>query len=579
MTSHRVSDLRPQPLRAVYEKPVWVWLAGFTALYALIWALSQDKLIYTDEIVFAQDFARIARGAWGETAIPHPPLYTGLGSLTTRIFGYTLPAMRLVGGLSFVAVLWLLPLVCRALSDDLDRARQAGLIAAGIWAIHPLAVQGSLLLDIDNTLFPVAMLALLLALSLTENAPPRQRALWVAVAWTFLLWTKWLPSTLLFGLAALVALILRRRQVFSALAGFALGSLLFAGSFLAFVALSGFPTEVLWATINRTQVATSGGAQRALSRLIMGGGITVVWIGIPFVIGWLLVAVQRAREFIRSRSVGYADSVLGFSLIGMALYSAGNELPMGFPRYHYPVFLGMVILVSLALSKSATFSALWRDARARRAVLATAAVCALFFAFVLPDPLLPQYALTFETNDLATRLRFGAQLQVTALILPLGLALIGCYVSLRRARPALLAGALAFSLAGWIVTSAAQTIADYATIYEYGRRGGREISALIANRTSPQDRLIAPLEILWAAGREGDFVVSLLVCPGCTAQSMIERFQNDPPAAFALTTKEDGRYTHITRDPAFNALLARCYGPRVEIGTYLAYFRVSDNCR
>ncbi|MCS7062243.1 MAG: hypothetical protein RMN25_13940, partial [Anaerolineae bacterium] len=128
-------------------------------------------------------------------------------------------------------------------------------------------------------------------------------------------------------------------------------------------------------------------------------------------------------------------------------------------------------------------------------------------------------------------------------------------------------------------TSTTQTLADYATIYEYGRRGGREVAAMIMQRTTPQDRLIAPMEILWAAQREGEFVVSLLVCPECTAEHMIERFQSDPPAAFVLTTKEDGRYTHITRDPEFTALLARCYGPRVEIGTYLTYFRAGDTCR
>lgn len=578
MIVQRTSSVSMQMLRALYGRPVWIGLVGLTVLYILVWSSSQHKLIYTDEIVFAQDFARIVRGDWADTAIPHPPLYTGLGSISVRLFGEGLPSLRLIGGLSFLAVLWLLPSVCWALSQDMPHARRAGLIAAVIWAVHPLALQGSLLLDIDNTIFPVAMLALLLALGLTDDALPLQRTMGVALAWALMLWTKWLPSTLLLALAIVGVVIVGRKRVFHTLAGLALGSLLFALSFGAFAALTDFPVDRLWITINRTQVAGSGW-QRAVSRLVMGGGITAVWIGFPFLLGWLILLVRRARELLHRATVSYSDALLGFTLIGMLAYSAGNELPMGFPRYHYPVFLGMVILVGLFLAGSDTPNMLWRCARSRLAVLLPIGACAAFFALVLPDPLLPQYALTFETNDLSTRLRFGAQLQVTALLIPLSLAIGSSWLLSRQIKPALLSGAIAFSLAGWLVTSAAQTLADYATIYEYGRRGGQETAALVAERTTPHDRLIAPMEILWAARREGDFVVTLMACAECTAERMISRFQHDLPAAFVLTTKEDGRYTHITRDPDFMMLLNRCYASPVAIGTYLAYFRAEPTCR
>lgn len=577
--------------RKLYSRPIWVILVGLTLLYVGVWILSRDKLIFTDEIVFAEDFARVARGAWAEAEIPHPPLYTGLGSIAVRLFGYTLPSLRLVGGLSFLAVLWLLPLACSALNGQLEHARRSGVIAALIWAVHPLALQGSLLLDIDNTLLPLAMLLLLLAFSLTETAPPAQRALWIALAWALMLWTKWLPSPLMLILALTVVLVLRRRQVLSALAGLALGSAVHGVSFVAFAILNDFPIDRLSITVNRTQMIAMGW-QRAMSRLIMGGGITSVWIGIPFLISWLMLAIYRTRDLLRGAQITYRDGVLGFTLVGMTVYSIGNELPMGFPRYHYPVFLGIVILVSLALADNTTLSAAWQNKYVRLVWLTMSAACAVYFALVLPDPLLPQYALTFETNDLWTRLRFGAQLQMSALFIPFGLIAVACWILLRLVRvplPALFTqrplrsilfvAAAAFSAGSWIVTSTAQAFADYATIYEYGRHGGREMATLIAQRTAPDDRIIAPKEILWAAQRKGDFIVSLLVCPECTAERMIERFRSDPPAAFVLTTKEDGRYTHVTRDPAFVALLARCYEPRVEIGTYLTYFRVGDTCQ
>jgi len=81
-------------------------------------------------------------------------------------------------------------------------------------------------------------------------------------------------------------------------------------------------------------------------------------------------------------------------------------------------------------------------------------------------------------------------------------------------------------------------------------------------------------ETIFASQRAGEHVL-LYVCPACTAQKWIERFETQPPAAYVLTTKEDGRYTQVTRDPQ---VLARCYEDRVAIGSYLIYVRKTLAC-
>ena len=558
-------------IRAAYPRPVLIALAAAVTSYTLVWLASQHKLIYTDEVVFAEDFARIARGEWADAVIPHPPLYVALASLSTRIFGYTLPAMRVIGGLAFAATLGLIPWACHALIQDAQQARRATLTGITIYAIHPLALQGSLLLDVDNTIFTPAMLLCVIALALTESSPPVKRIALVGASFAFMLWTKLLPTSLLIAVSALIVYAPRRRLFVVTALGIVFGLILFAMSFGIFAAWVNFPLDALSATFQRTQEPLSGGTQKLIARTIMGGGITLVWLGVPFVLGYGVAVARRILALKRTQPCAALDVIMLCSLMGLALFSAGNELPMGFPRYHYPLFLLMVLLVSRDLAEYPP------DSRERSILLVVLIACAAYFALVIPDPLLPQYQLTFETDNLLRRLSVGLRSQATAFVLPFAAAWLVAWVYLRNRARAFQVAAIAFCLASWGALTVTQTRADYATIYEYGRQGAAEASAVVRERTPIADTILAPKEMIFASQRAGEYVL-LYVCPACTAQKWIERFETQPPAAYVLTTKEDGRYTHITRDPQVLAVLARCYEDRVTVGSYLIYMRKSLAC-
>lgn len=248
---------------------IYILLSLQTIFYIITWLLSQDKLIYTDEVVFATDFVRVALGQWSSMEIPHPPLYVILGGLSTQLFGHNLPAMRLVGGIGYLLTLWLIPLSCRCLIADPARARRASLLATFAWAIHPLALQGSLLLDIDNTIFPPTLLLFVLALLLTESTSVWQRVIYVGLIFAMMLWVKLLPSTFLFAIIVVIIYVMRRQYVLSTLGALALGVLIFVVSFMIFLLITGFPFEIVLETFLRTQNAAQSPG-RLLSRLIMG---------------------------------------------------------------------------------------------------------------------------------------------------------------------------------------------------------------------------------------------------------------------------------------------------------------------
>ena len=562
----------------VYSRPVLGLLVVAALVYAAIWFVSRNKLIFTDEVVFAEDFARVAAGNWPATVIPHPPLYILLEGWAVRTLGYTLPAFRLVGGLSFVFTLWLLPAVVQHLLPDTSSAdvvQQAALIVVSIWAVHPLALQGSLLLDIDNTVFTPAMLLFMLALAQRTNTFWKHVSL-IALAFAFMLWSKLLPGSLFITATALLVAVCTRR-LRAVLMGLGLGALLFAATLALFATFTGFSLTTFLLTFNRVAAPTTGGSSLLVSRGLMGGGITALWVGLPFLALFGAAVAHRVIAIVRnlrSRStslwvaipaqVTWRDLLWLCALPAYIILSVGNDLPMGFPRYHYPFVLLMVLMTGLWLAERK----LKLDAR----FIGAAVVCAAYLAVVAPDPLLPQYRLTFDTNSLAERLRFGITSQMVALGVPFLALLLFFGFSRRALRSALLQACLAFVVAAWPVMTLAQARASYATIYEYGREGGRETAAWVQQHTQVQDVVVAPKEIHFAANRQGEFIVQL-VGPKTDAEAWLTYFQTHQPAAYVLTTKEDGRYTQVTRDARVQALLDACYAERIRVGNYIAYAR------
>jgi 4-amino-4-deoxy-L-arabinose transferase-like glycosyltransferase len=258
-----------EPVR-VFSRPVLVALVGASMLGIGIWATSATKLIYTDEVAFFRDFQHLAAGRWDAIQIPHPPLYTLLGGLSVRLFGEGPLALRLPGLLAYLAALTLVPVVCFALTSRSDHARRAAVIALAVLAIHPLVLQGSLLLDIDNTVMTAALLGWIAVVGLSAGWPPWQQTLVVGATVALLLWTKLLPTPALFGATLLVVFAVARQRLLPVAAGLALGAATFSATFALFLSLSGSDLAVYLSTLGR-----SGQALRLdlyLRRAVMGGG-------------------------------------------------------------------------------------------------------------------------------------------------------------------------------------------------------------------------------------------------------------------------------------------------------------------
>jgi hypothetical protein len=466
--------------------------------------------------------------------------------------------------MAWLAALALVPAACRAITADRTTAAKAAVVALAVLAIHPLTLQGSLLLDIDNTVFIPALLLTICAVGLSAGRSPSQQTLLIGGAWLLLLWTKLLPSAAIAAACLVAVALVDRRRLVPILGGLALGVAAFLVTFGTYLAVSGANLDVYISTFRRGGQALEAG--RYVTRAVMGGGILAFWVGVPF-LGLAVVAlVDALRRFVRGTGQLAAAWIALTAGLGVVVTTLGNELPMGFPRYQAPLFVLAVLLVAVWLARFA-WPLDWR-------VAAVLLLLAGYFWLVIRDPLLPQYAFTVATDSLVERIRVGAVVFATAVVVPfvLAIVLLGFLAGWRRAT--LVLAALVVSFGGWSALTVAQATANYATIYEYGRVGGWEAGAAIRAATPPDGRIVAPLELVYASGREGQFIYDFL-CPTCLPK-LLARFDDDPPAAFAASLKEVRRYPEILDDPALRSRLARCYAPPQTFGSYVVYVRSGD---
>lgn len=178
-------------------------------------------------------------GAW------HPPLYIYTIGIAMAFFGTDSPhALRAVGAVGLLLTALLLIMIAREVTP---RWRLIGGVSAILLLIHPYAIQASLFLDIDNTVYaPPALLLLWLAIRFGKRAGPLSGSQILAIgsAIALLAWTKMTTTVVLLGVLLVWWLLSRRqmgRSLFEFVAFTAIGGALFASTYGAWCAVTGIP--------------------------------------------------------------------------------------------------------------------------------------------------------------------------------------------------------------------------------------------------------------------------------------------------------------------------------------------------
>jgi hypothetical protein len=328
-------------------------LLAAAAVYALFAAFSLSKPLTLDQAIpTAWNAGAIARhgfGALGDRAehyeISHTLLHQNLLALLFAAFGETTVTARALGFLCFLGTL----VAIRKLSTVVFAGGEAvGDIAVLLYAINPFAIQYSLLVDQETSVLPLGLLLFFYAAYRGRLVFGAREILRLSLVFALAVWCKeFTPYFILPALGLFVGLrdgVARAVGVTAQIGGY--GTALFAASWIAYCLATGVPVLSFW-EFSVAGKALSGefhgrhGLLGAAAQLVTytGRWITPALLGLA-----ALAGLARVRQWVRGeRRVEPADLLW---LYAGGFWAITNLRMYQFPRYQYPLYSVVVILVA-----------------------------------------------------------------------------------------------------------------------------------------------------------------------------------------------------------------------------------------
>ncbi|MBN1888225.1 MAG: glycosyltransferase family 39 protein [Thermoflexales bacterium] len=508
--------------------------------------------------------------------IPHPQTYNHLVQLSLAILGVSPQNARVVGVLSGLLNLALIPVLVRQFFGHEDKTKWVTVAIAAIWlyTLNPLTAQNMMMLDIDNTLLTPALCAMLWLWKRIQDATPIRRTVALGLAFAAALWIKIPTPILLMGCIGLFHLLRgqfkRAGEIALAAAG---GAALFRASFELYGMLTGYTWAMLGGTFAKAPRSASA-IPAMLQRFPQGMGVLILWLSLPLTALLIVLSFETLVRLVKRRLQAH-DLLVVYVAVTALVYMLILAPAWGYPKYHTPLTPIIVILAARLLAPA--FQAL-----PKRAWWLVAGLGLGLFVYklaIIGDGFYPLYQVTFETDvgDLALRLSRGLRVGA-GLALPILAALAAAYVAALRWKiaPALMIVATlgALSAGDMASTSAVQVPADYSTRYRY-TYDYRDLRQTVADlQAAGGGYILAVMDVLYYEGLSGERIYTY-VCPGCKPQRLIDALQSRRIDALVWTSKEDNRSPGVVRDPVLVEMLNKCYN-RSTHGVFILYLRKSE---
>ncbi|MCX6800771.1 MAG: hypothetical protein NTZ73_01120 [Candidatus Diapherotrites archaeon] len=264
----------------------------------------------------------------------HPPTYIYYLSIFFALLPEQL--IRFSGIPVFLALIFLTYLVSLKVFSEKRKA----IFVTALYAINPLAIQGALLLDIDNTILAIAItFFVLILLHIQEQKNFRTRIVLASACFALILWAK---TTVIFiisvGLVAYAVLFDRKKikENFVMALG---GIILFCASWAVFCAISGIEFLSVFGYIASTfaSKSTLSVSDKIVTILYSGLKQNILWITIPLSIFFFLGAKNTKNKNLKLFAL--------VSIIAFIQYLLSIPSGYRFPKY-MAAFLPMIIIVA-----------------------------------------------------------------------------------------------------------------------------------------------------------------------------------------------------------------------------------------
>lgn len=265
----------------------------------------------------------------------HPPLYLYI----LAIAGMMGPAegwLRGVGVLCLLASLLLIWRMAReALGPDTPRAVVALPISLAL--LSPLVVQGSLFVDIDNTLLATLMLLFIWEFTRPGDPLRPRRTLWLIALLTVMMWTK-LTTLPMVWLSCAIAAACGEQPVrkLVAIVGIGVGAVaVFSVTFGAYCAAFDLPIRFM------SEMGFGGrrdlfASVKTLSAIARSARWTIMWVSPALVALIAVVTWERVRQFDRRQALSALDVCL---VLAVGMFVAYVPIGAMLGKYMMPAAL------------------------------------------------------------------------------------------------------------------------------------------------------------------------------------------------------------------------------------------------
>jgi hypothetical protein len=406
--------------------------------------------------------------------LPHPPLFVYLLGTALKL-GLGLENVRL---LPLVFVLMTMALVY-VMARVVSRRPEIAFLSMGLYAINPLVVQSSLLIDIDNSVLTFLSTFLVYFFLRFQGNMDLKRTVILGVFLGITLWAKF-TTPMLFILSIFLFHGIRGRYKMSFLST---GAMALIGSFLFLVTWWIYAQEYalpffqpfehnLRYLSNRLGLAS----YLLVGVLYAGLKIHVFWMTPAF---FLLLAMSvrwRVRDYLKTRVLRKLDFLLIYSFLVFSFYMIVGQSPWKFPKYITPAMPLFAIITSEYIIRS--------EFKFKKNYIPALAISIAYHLLFLRDPLIPPHT-AYEAAILSL-------LYIIPLILVFFFLLI---FEKSKSKSHLLLTAVLVFIPTSLYLDAVHLTVDYSTIYNYGEGGFREAINYLRAHTTKYDVIVAPLDV------------------------------------------------------------------------------------
>lgn len=450
---------------------------------------------------------------WDQVTYAHPPVYILSLSLFCKMFGLNLVSMRLLG---FAAVL-LMALLVYFLSQEIFKEKKdrlwLGLLCSLLYLSIPLIIQGSVLLDIDNTLLPISMIIFVMAYIHFCRQMNAKKIILLGCLFALALWSKITTSLVLIIAIGVFHLLERnfRQALKRPLVIFLIGASIFLATFSLYCCLVNWKCfRVVPMVFSVAWIKQPAGTfyfkiftmLKTILRLSL-------WMSPYLILLWLISLKESFERIYKGLSMNPLNFLSIYScliLLGY-LYFGGSHV---FPRYHIPMIFAICILVTNSIQE------IFKGLRTKESIFYIAAILFMtgYYVFVVKDML---YFTNYELKVALTldippnkELLFTIVKQVVFYVLPLP-AVFLLVKSMRKewaASRAILSALFILTVSSNVGLNILQAKSDYACTEHYGTNGQREVVSFLKNHIdlNKGDEIITHCDINYYLGKR-DFPI------------------------------------------------------------------------